>query len=886
MPTQKTVLVAGDMIIDSHIYEGSRHHFGDSSQLGVQVIPEVGGAALIDNLLANLSKNGSGPPAFSSQLAKEIPKESDWDKLNRSLYAYAFWRSFPQDGSRHGSSFWRVSEAMGFGAIRSPMDCDTLPNANIPDDTHIVVLSDGGMGFRESDSCWKHLPFESAEWIVLKSTAPLCEGTLWGQLTTSHADKLVLVVSASDLRKSTARISKGLSWDTTLRHLINELAPDGALHELALCRHLVVAFGSEAALWIDFGQTAETPHGVKASLMFDCLAIEDDHTVSIKGTAFGFLSCLTASVIRQLCSEEPDFELGCEGGLSAMQNLRREGHGPANEEASGFPAGRLADVIRQPDAQYSRARFRIPPDGLPGDWSILGESLRPAPKADPIRHSANLAYKLAELVAERGPIALDNLPGLKVGHLRSVDRCEVEALRSLMNLMRRYQHTNPGRKPLSIGVFGPPGSGKSFAVKQLAHEICGAQGWLEFNLSQFASTDDLIGAFHQIRDHVLRGILPVAFFDEFDAQSYRWLQYLLAPMQDGAFQAGQITHPIGKCIFVFAGGTSWTFETFGPPDGADQSDFQSAKGPDFKSRLDGFLDVLGPNQRRVLEPDPTHPQTYRIQGADASDYCFPIRRALMIRGELGCAPTDKLEIDEGILHALLHAEAYKHGSRSLAKILQPFKSAGCGPLYKSSLPPKSQIGMHTNADKFLDDCNEAPRSMFRLSMTSGSQPLGPHEPLGEHEVEILAPAIHETYREQGRSAGWLTSENDVDFEALDELAQNSNRAAARRMLRNLSLIDLKIEPGENTDEEREWLGAQIEYHLEVLAEAEHDGWMQWHFEHGWRYAPIPRKDSERKLHPSLLPYQRLSATERDKDRNTIREYTNFARQARCRVVPA
>lgn len=83
-------------------------------------------------------------------------------------------------------------------------------------------------------------------------------------------------------------------------------------------------------------------------------------------------------------------------------------------------------------------------------------------------------------------------------------------------------------------------------------------------------------------------------------------------MQDGLFQEGQISHPIGKCLFIFAGATSATYEHFGPrnPDRMSKEERESLgsrlrdvedywrtfilkKGPDFHSRLSGYLNVLG-----------------------------------------------------------------------------------------------------------------------------------------------------------------------------------------------------------------------------------------------------------------------------------------------------
>ena len=502
-------------------------------------------------------------------------------------------------------------------------------------------------------------------------------------------------------------------------------------------------------------------------LIHDAGSIEGEHSHKTEGNGFGFLSCLAAAVAWRLTGnlDAPDIASALEGGLSAMRDLREKGHGPAIDEPHGFPSQRLAGIVRHPGIGYSRAVYHYPAGNPRADstWSFLRQS----------QHNDNPALDLARLVLMRGSIALKNLPHLSIGKLLTADRMEVEAYRSLVQVIRRYEDKKEsGKKPLSIGVFGPPGAGKSFAVKELAGSVVKLDGWLEFNLSQFNSPDDLNGAFHQIRDRVLQGQLPVAFFDEFDSQKLRWLQYLLAPMQDGRFQEGQLTHTLGKCIFIFAGGTSWTFETFGPPepspDGDDSPahhDFRLAKGPDFKSRLDAYLNVIGPNRRQIPLPhgNPTNEPTEKVGGHDfvydRKDAFFPIRRALMIRAELKCGPDDKLQADEGLAHALLHVEKYTHGARSLGKILQPFAAARPEGLRRSLLMPENHLAMHTDAVEFISLCANAPKA------------FSPDAPLAKDKIEIIAPAIHETYRNLGRKEGWLKPDTDMDFAALKSILQ-------------------------------------------------------------------------------------------------------------------
>lgn len=62
--------------------------------------------------------------------------------------------------------------------------------------------------------------------------------------------------------------------------------------------------------------------------------------------------------------------------------------------------------------------------------------------------------------------------------------------------------------------------------------------------------------------------------------------------------------------------------------------------------------------------------------------------------------------------------------------------------------------------------------------------------------------------------------------------------------------------------------------LELLAELEHIRWSRYHYLNNWRYG-IPedgsRKDKERRIHADLLPYRELSESEKEKDRDGVRQ---------------
>ena len=266
-------------------------------------------------------------------------------------------------------------------------------------------------------------------------------------------------------------------------------------------------------------------------------------------------------------------------------------------------------------------------------------------------------------VVLRGPkVALKAVPRASFGKYFTVDREETERINALRNLIVGYLKNPKDTRPLSVTVFGPPGSGKSFAMKELIQHVVGEKAQaLEFNLSQFTpDTGDLHEAFHRVRDASIKNQVPFVFWDEFDSQDLRWLKDFLAPMQDATFRAGGLEHLFGKSVFIFAGGTSESFAKFnkGPRD----PDFVAKKGPDFVSRLRGFLNIKGPNPTRFSDGSPAE-----------SEYL--VRRAGLLRGYLERhAPglidrAKQASIDASLVQALLTVHTYEHGARSLEALV-------------------------------------------------------------------------------------------------------------------------------------------------------------------------------------------------------------------------
>jgi hypothetical protein len=889
------ILVTGDFPVDYDLYLHSEAENPPPGTPPTSFRATFGGAGIAFKVLHGVWN--ASPPASRPDV-RLLVSERPATAPTAAVWVPCGLGSLANGAAGQKAKVWRTRRSQSLGPVVSEPPTMPVPGpfaaewAADPAAADLLVIQDDAAAFRSAVPPRLLAVLQSKEsgrraWVLLKTGLPIARGPLWWAAISNQeiAQRLIVVVPVSHLRRANVRISQGISWERTAEDLVRELTASPAFTSLRQARHVVVTLGNEGALCLS--RNPERHDEVEAQLFFDPAHMEGEWAAGagLEGEAYGYHAVCTAALAARLAANIASLEadstvqLGAAVGtaLRAMRVLRLLGHGFVDAAEPGVPAEALGKLLASENygdfsgklaaaVDWGRlgsyGRTAVPVGSAPmTTWRILESSAR---------DGDHPLYGCARRVALKGSTALANVPYARFGGLFTADRHEIESLRNMKRLIESYARDGMDTKPLSLAVFGPPGAGKSFGIKQIAESVIQRekQAFLEFNLSQFGDPSDLVGAFHQVRDKVLENRLPVVFWDEFDSERYRWLQFLLAPMQDGKFQEGQVTHPLGRCVFVFAGATSYTYKDFGPPECAPDSaatdakeyrngvsDFKLKKGPDFKSRLHGYLDVLGPNQRQVL-----------IGGEwadDPSDVCFPVRRAILLRAMLGLmkheTQTQPLEMDPGLLSVLLEIGHFRHGSRSFEKILLAVRQGSRGSYHRSALPTDEVLEMN------LKESVQVEHLLGRSAV------ILPY-------VDLLAAAIHARWLSEATPGSTFLKE----FEVLDAEERADNVAAALRIPDVLALAGLELVPSGGSGAPPQAVEEVLEEHMEVLAEAEHDGWMVFRLENGWR--PCERVDDKEerqrqrraRLHDCLRPYSDLTTAVQDLDRGAIRWYPTAA----------
>ncbi len=137
-------------------------------------------------------------------------------------------------------------------------------------------------------------------------------------------------------------------------------------------------------------------------------------------------------------------------------------------------------------------------------------------------------------------------------------------------------------------------------------------------------------------------------------------------------------------------------------------------------------------------------------------------------------------------------------------------------------------------------------------------------PLDPKVRETLARVIHEDplWGSNSPEGGG----NPPEAQAWNALSRTKKMSVRRRandiaeMLGKIGAIIVPIRDG----------GEPLEIdppELELLAKEEHQRWMRMRGASGWRRGPV--RDSAGKTHPSMIPYEELSESEREKDRERV-----------------
>lgn len=827
------ILVLGDFIQDCLIQKQATPVYSYRDALPATIMtPRPGGAWYLGEILHNLYSKNETAKVF-------IPDYDELSKANAGLVkSYESWLSVKEGKENR----WRADAFLGCEipkdkALTYQQMIDSIKDLQEID---TLVIEDLGIRFANDTSVIDELlPLAmKVNSILLKTHSHRYDFYLWNVLKDNNLlQKTTVVTTADVLRQGGADISRGLSWDSTLEETATELDSGYYSNVFQEVKRLILLYDSfGVASFTTESQEKRFPgtelNGGKLTferLVFDTKNYEGAWAGKYAGKTFGTLSLATAVAV--MIDSKPQYSLSFlfKAALSAIQagiaaggeieiefekrapwkRLQALFTNPKNDEASKTAFKAASETLSSFSTAYPRYHKELS-FGLYKDESGFHSNLLKDAAGEGEEY---LFSKALSVVMNGYETVLSSVPMVNYGMYQSFDREEIERINSVNNLIRTYINHPSDNRPLSIAVFGAPGSGKSFAIKNLLKSIFGsANNPITFNLTQMQDTTDLYNAFHIVQDRTVKGALPLIFWDEFDADENKWLKEFLAPMQDGEFNEGSITHPLGRAIFVFAGGTCSSYAEY-----EDKvKEFKAKKGPDFISRLRGYVNIKGPNT---------------VEKTD--DPMFIIRRAMLLRTMLqihhkhlfnsGKTPA----VSPGVVSAFLRTEKFLHGARSLESVVTLSTTDNRQCFTASSLPSESSLAIHVTKD-------------FRAHITKGEMDVD--------FIEELAEEAHNHWMKEKIEHGYVYGPERCDGEGkkthpwlmaypiIPPHAQESNRITARLTRAKLHQLGYELVPNHQTIAGDLKPEEVIEKHLHALLEIEHNIWLRAKMLEGYEYA--------------------------------------------------
>jgi len=769
----------------------------------------------------------------------------DWwnDRLNE-----LFWN--PRDFDHH----WQVSYRLikcekeyriqddGHEGFTPPLGRDVWPDTDpIPapaignGPVKLFVINDRADSTYGNKKLADEIAAASDSWTVIKEVGPpakKAEDRLLAGLLAVRPDKVVGVFSGDDLRSWGVPISRSLSWERTVRDVV-EATRRGDLLRGHTPPHLVITFDYDAALYLHTKPVSNNSNRRivhEGLLVFSIGGAEGDFTSNISGDMPGaqtaFVSVFSTLLYRQLeqkaLSGKPgEFPLThadrilatalvakrrvLESGFAIndtgrpfREEVTRSGDNErrvprlyysegifslhSNQPRFDRPQSEAPDPFLAAEKGLNKRDFRDPFDDEAFAWNLSEQKLdcyrfQRSQLLNPTRNIRSIFNDAAgprERLADFAERAVDyvitgkapkQVPICSFGKIKTAEVEEIEHFRTIRQLVRAYLSNTAANRPLGIAVFGPPGAGKGFSVDNIMEMLPAHLKNLvkedrhKCNLTALSEPEDLVHYFQLARNSALRGKVPMLFFDEFDCTAgetkFFWLKHFLGPLQDGEFLENHIIHPIGKAIFIFAGGVCRTFAAFAKEmnknsdqvreqlkrKDADAQQVTNFKGVDFLSRLHGYIDIaaFSPEDAEWEETKSAelrkklnqfyHPH-YRDKHAILINPSYLMRRAFTLRSMLeyhldkifSKQPRREARIDRKIVRAMLATKIFLHGARSMEAIIRMSVLEDSDSFKIAHLPPDKQLKMHVDSENFSNCLNQDVAMLWSEAADQPSRP--------------------------------------------------------------------------------------------------------------------------------------------------------------------
>jgi hypothetical protein len=592
--------------------------------------------------------------------------------------------------------------------LRLLVGCNELEDANEIPDIALTYLDAACLGLTSVNL--PKLDVGITQVVYLDTNAPYPSKADFGHFLstltrcfkngTSCCVKRIVVSSARVMSYLGSKVRTESTWEATAEDVWRELLAQDKNQLLPvlreICKYLIIRLQGPAVLVCTFQNNSD----VTMRIIYQ---VEDDKSPAQPGDVWGTTALLAVSVAGGIAIEPNDLDneepKGVKNGIRRANKLEKGGYRIRTEKNQDITEKfdgawrECCDVTKSSEPPFKA----IPIDSkwieTNRRWSILGKIIATE------KNVRSIGKEIVELGIERAQ-ERHGFPIARFEEAIVVDRREFEKYVDIKLCIRNYLLDRKRQTPLSLAVFGKPGSGKSFGIEQLVKSI-GNEGLerdpIKEDVSQFDRLEDLARTLHRIRNVTAEGKVPLVFFDEFDTSfsstPFGWLRYFLAPMQNGTFSDGKATYTIGRTILCFIGGINHSFEML--ESRQRNAEFISAKGPDFISRLSGHLDVLGVS-RFSEDDDDEDPERFVRRGVLLRSFLEKYHSAAINHRD------NRANVDERVVDVLLSVRDYKHGARSLEAIIRMcHPSPGSNSLWWTDLPSPAQLDMHVSLLEFL-----------------------------------------------------------------------------------------------------------------------------------------------------------------------------------------